>query len=159
MPDYLTSTPQDSFFGRPWRYMGGPQDPRLPGTHPELPSKVRTPDVLLRPHFASLEMLFYPEHAVAFPESDDGDVLAVEHGSRKKSKRAGCEAIYAQGRNGEATGEFGDVLTSFVTADGQVWGRPAGVTVAKDRGLLVPDDGSKTVWRVGTVGNDVARGR
>jgi glucose/arabinose dehydrogenase len=35
-----------------------------------------------------------------------------------------------------------------VTADGQVWGRPVGVAVAKDGSLLVSDDGSNIVWRV-----------
>ena len=39
--------------------MGGVQDPRQKGKHPELKDKVITPDVLLQPHDASLEMLFY----------------------------------------------------------------------------------------------------
>ncbi len=30
VPDYVTSVPQGSFFGWPWYYMGGHQDPRLP---------------------------------------------------------------------------------------------------------------------------------
>jgi len=30
-----------------------------PGKHPELQAKVITPDILVNPHFASLEMLFY----------------------------------------------------------------------------------------------------
>ena len=36
----------------------------------------------------------------------------------------------------------------FVTPDGNVWGRPVGVAVAKDGALMVTDDGSGTVWRV-----------
>ena len=50
--------------------------------------------------------------------------------------------------NGKATGEYDDFLDGFVTGDGQVWGRPVGVTVAKDGALLVTDDGSRSVWRV-----------
>jgi glucose/arabinose dehydrogenase len=42
-------------------------------------------------------------------------------------------------------------LVGFVTAEGNVWGRPVGVTVAKDGSLLVTDDGSGTVWRVAYV--------
>ena len=38
---------------------GGKQDPRHDGKHPELQSKVLTPDVLVQPHMASLEMTFY----------------------------------------------------------------------------------------------------
>jgi glucose/arabinose dehydrogenase len=50
--------------------------------------------------------------------------------------------------DGHATGEYEDFLTGFVTPDGKVWGRPVGVTVAKDGSLFVTDDGTKTVWHV-----------
>jgi glucose/arabinose dehydrogenase len=40
-------------------YIGGNQDPRHAGKHPELKSKVIAPDVLLQPHNASLELTFY----------------------------------------------------------------------------------------------------
>jgi glucose/arabinose dehydrogenase len=33
-------------------------------------------------------------------------------------------------------------------ANGQVWGRPVGVTTAADGSLLVTDDGSNSIWRV-----------
>ena len=86
VPDYVTSVPQGSFFGWPWYYMGGHQDPRLPqpcanGTGPnpglskpltaaeakdckrvDMSRKVKTPDVLVQPHMASLEMTFYPDY-------------------------------------------------------------------------------------------------
>jgi glucose/arabinose dehydrogenase len=39
-------------------------------------------------------------------------------------------------------------MTGFVTGDGDVWGRPVGVAVARDGALLVTDDQSGTVWRV-----------
>ena len=159
VPDYISSVPEDSFFGWPWWYMGGHQDPRLKGTHPELQNKVRTPDVVLQPHFASLEMLFYPEHGGQFPEQYDGDVFAAEHGSWNRSVMSGYEVIFAPMRNGHATGEYGDFLTGFTTPDGHIWGRPVGVAVAKDGSLLVTDDGSKTVWRVSYVGTGAARGR
>ena len=51
-------------------------------------------------------------------------------------------------KNGHATGEYDDFLTGFVTADGQVWGRPVGVAVANDGSLFVTDDGSRSVWHV-----------
>ncbi len=50
--------------------------------------------------------------------------------------------------NGRATGEYEDFLTGFVTENGDVWGRPVGVTVARDGALLVSDDASNTIWRV-----------
>jgi glucose/arabinose dehydrogenase len=50
--------------------------------------------------------------------------------------------------NGKPTGEYEDFLTGFVGPDDTVWGRPVGVTVARDGSLLVSEDGSGTIWRV-----------
>jgi glucose/arabinose dehydrogenase len=49
---------------------------------------------------------------------------------------------------GKTRGAYEDFVTGFVTPDGKVWGRPVGVTVAKDGSLLVSEDGDKTIWRV-----------
>ena len=45
VPDYITHVQEGGFYGWPWFYMGGHQDPRQPGKHPELQSKVIAPDV------------------------------------------------------------------------------------------------------------------
>ena len=50
--------------------------------------------------------------------------------------------------NGRAEGSYEDFLTGFVTKDGQVWGRPVGVTVAPDGALLVSDDSGNRIWRI-----------
>jgi glucose/arabinose dehydrogenase len=54
------------------------------------------------------------------------------------------------------TGEYEDFMTGFVLSDQDVWGRPVGVTVARDGSLLVTDDGNGTIWRV-TYKGDQAR--
>ena len=41
-----------------------------------------------------------------------------------------------------------DFITGFVTPDGNVWGRPVGVTVAPDGSLLMSDDGTNTIWHI-----------
>jgi glucose/arabinose dehydrogenase len=148
VPDYVTSVKEGGFYGWPWFYMGGHQDPRLPGTHPELKSKVITPDVLVQPHMASLGMTFYPTSKSNFPSQYDGDGFAAEHGSWNRAKRGGYEVIRIPMKNGKATGEYEDFLTGFVTSDGKVWGRPVGVAVGHDGALYVTDDGSRSVWRV-----------
>jgi glucose/arabinose dehydrogenase len=51
-----------------------------------------------------------------------------------------------------ASGEYQDFVTGFVTAKGDVWGRPVGVAVGSDGALLVSDDGSNTIWRVSAIG-------
>jgi glucose/arabinose dehydrogenase len=153
VPDYITHVPEGGFFGWPWWYMGGHQDPRLVGTHPELKSKVLTPDVILQPHFASLQLIFY--QGSQFPEEFHGDGFACEHGSWNRRERTGYECIRIPMRDGHATGEYEDFLTGFTVnnEDGDVWGRPVGITEAKDGSLFISDDGSGSIWRVSYVGS------
>jgi glucose/arabinose dehydrogenase len=150
VPDYVTHVQEGGFYGWPWYYMGDHQDPRHVGKHPELKGKIVVPDVLVSPHNASLGLTFYT--ARQFPEEYRGDLFAAEHGSWNRAYRTGYEVIRVPLQNGRATGEFEDFLTGFVTADGQVWGRPVGVAVATDGSLLVTDDGSSSIWRVSWVG-------
>jgi glucose/arabinose dehydrogenase len=146
VPDYVTHVKDGGFYGWPWYYIGPNQDPRHAGAHPELRDKVIVPDVLLQSHSASLEMVFYT--GAQFPSEFVGDAFAAEHGSWNRNLRTGYKVIRVLMRNGKATGEYEDFLTGFVTADGNVWGRPVGVAVAKDGALFVSDDGSNTIWRV-----------
>jgi glucose/arabinose dehydrogenase len=151
VPDYITSVREGGFYGWPWWYMGPHQDPRHQGKHPELASRVITPDVMLQPHNASLQITFYESER--FPEEYRGDLFAAEHGSWNKATRTGYEVIrIPRHRTGEASGEYQDFLTGFVLPDGQVWGRPVGVATAADGSLLVTDDGSDSIWRVDYAG-------
>lgn len=152
VPDYITHVQDGGFYGWPWWYMGGHQDPRLEGKHPELGGNVITPDVLLEPHSASLEMTFY--EGSQFPAEYQGDIFASEHGSWNRSVRVGYEVVRVPlHQTGHATGDYQDFLTGFVTQSGDVWGRPVGVAVARDGSLLVSDDGSGSIWRVSYKGN------
>jgi glucose/arabinose dehydrogenase len=150
VPDYITHIEPGGFYGWPWFYMGGHWDPRHQGKHPELKSKVITPDVLLQPHNSSLEMTFYEGNQ--FPAEYRGDIFAAEHGSWNKTVRTGYEVIRVPLQNGHANGEYEDFLTGFVTPSGDVWGRPVGVAVAQDGSLIVTDDASNTLWRVAYTG-------
>jgi glucose/arabinose dehydrogenase len=150
-PDYITHVAEGGFYGWPWWYIGSHQDPRHQGKHPELKDKVLVPDVLLQPHNASLEMIFYD--GKQFPAEFQGDIFASEHGSWNRSVRTGYEVIRVPlHQSGRASGEYEDFLTGFVVDNGHVWGRPVGVTVAPDGSLLVTDDGSKSIWRVSYTG-------
>ncbi len=146
VPDYVTHVEEGGFYGWPWFYIGGHQDPRHEGKHPELKDKVIVPDVLLQSHSASLDLAFYTGDQ--FPDEYKGDIFAAEHGSWNRARRTGYKVIRVPLKDGKATGEYEDFLTGFVTESGDVWGRPVGVTTAKDGSLLVTDDASGTVWRV-----------
>jgi glucose/arabinose dehydrogenase len=154
VPDYVTHVTEDGFYGWPWYWMGGPnggiQDPRHPGKHPELKAKVLTPDILVNPHFASLEMFFY--QGSQFPSEFKGDGFACEHGSWNRAVRAGYEVIRLPMKDGHATGEYEDFLTGFTLPNGTVWGRPVGVAQASDGSLFVSDDGSNSIWHVSYTG-------
>jgi glucose/arabinose dehydrogenase len=150
VPDYITHVQEGGFYGWPWFYFHGPagglQDPRHVGKHPELQARVLTPDILLNPHFASLEMFFYT--GSQFPAEFKGDGFAAEHGSWNRAQRSGYEVIRLPMKDGYATGEYEDFLTGFVNPDGTVWGRPVGVAQASDGSLFVSDDGSRSIWHI-----------
>jgi glucose/arabinose dehydrogenase len=146
VPDYITRVTEGGFYGWPWFYMGGTQDPRHVGEYPELKDKVLTPDVLVGCHYASLCLTFYT--GSSFPKEFKNDGFASEHGSWNRSKRVGYKVIRVVLKHGVPTGEFEDFMTGFVTPEGQVWGRPVGVTVAHDGALMVTDDASGTIWRI-----------
>ena len=151
VPDYITHVQEGGFYGWPWWYIGGHQDPRQKGKHPDLKDKVIIPDVLLQAHNASLELTFY--QGKQFPSEYQGDIFASEHGSWNKSVRAGYEVIrIPRHQSARASGEYEDFVTGFVLPNGDVWGRPVGVTVAPDGSLLVSDDGSNSIWRISYAG-------
>ncbi|WP_082907878.1 PQQ-dependent sugar dehydrogenase [Bradyrhizobium neotropicale] len=145
-PDYVTSVKEGAFYGWPWFYIGGNEDPRHAGARPDLKDKVTVPDVLVQPHSASLGMTFY--QGTQFPSEYQGDAFAAEHGSWNRSKRTGYKVIRIRMKDGKPTGEYEDFVTGFVVDDREVWGRPVGVAVAKDGALLISEDGNGTIWRV-----------
>ena len=124
VPDYVTHVQEGGFYGWPWWYMGGHQDPRHVGKHPELQSKVITPDIIVNPHFASLEMMFY--EGSQFPADFKGDGFACEHGSWNRAQRSGYEVIRLPMKNGHATGEYEDFLTGFTDRRRPGLGTPRG---------------------------------
>ena len=150
VPDYITHVEPGGFYGWPWYYIGPNQDPRHKGKRPELKDKVLVPDVLLQSHMASIDLTFYDGNQ--FPKEYHHDAFASEHGSWNRARRVGYKVIRIPMKDGKATGEYKDFLVGFVTREGNVWGRPAGVAVARDGSLMVTDDGSGTVWRVAYTG-------
>jgi glucose/arabinose dehydrogenase len=146
VPDFVTRVRDGAFFGWPWYYLGANEDPRLRGARPDLKDKVTVPDVLIQAHSASMRIAFYD--AGQFPAQYRGDAFAALHGSWNRSRRTGYKVIHVRMRDGVPTGEYEDFMTGFVINDRLVWGRPVGVTVARDGALLVSEDGNGTIWRI-----------
>jgi glucose/arabinose dehydrogenase len=100
----------------------------------------------VRSHSASLNLTFYT--ANSFPREYRHHGFAALHGSWNRKTRTGYKIIRIPTKEGEPQGYYEDFLTGFVLPDGNVWGRPVGLCVAKDGALLVSEDGNNTIWRI-----------
>jgi glucose/arabinose dehydrogenase len=146
VPDYLTSVPDGSFFGWPYSYFGLHLDERVQPQRPDLVAKARVPDYALGPHTASLGLAF--SKVAQWPAPFDNGVFIGQHGSWNRKPRSGYRVIFVPFRAGKPFGDPIDVLTGFVSADGDAFGRPVGVALDKRAALLVADDVGNIIWRV-----------
>ncbi|OAI13906.1 sorbosone dehydrogenase [Methylomonas lenta] len=146
VPDYLTSVPEGSFFGWPYSYYGQHLDQRIKPQRPELVAIARVPDYALGPHTASLGLAF--SRSASWPAPFNNGVFIGQHGSWNRKPRSGYRVIFVPFRDGKPFGEPIDVLTGFVSPDGDALGRPVGVVLDKRAALLVADDVGNTIWRV-----------
>jgi len=144
--EYATTVKDGAFYGWPWYYIGGNEDPRHEGERPDLAGKVTVPDVLMQAHSAPLNIAFY--EGGNFPAEYKGDAFVALHGSWNRGMRTGYKVVRLKFKDGKPTGEYEDFITGFVAADDVVWGRPVGVAVAKDGALILTEDGNGTIWRV-----------
>jgi glucose/arabinose dehydrogenase len=154
-PDYATRVTPGAFYGWPWYYIGDHEDPRLKGERPDLAGKIVTPDVLIQPHSAPLQISFYT--ASQFPAEYRNAPFITLHGSWNRANRTGYKVIRAIMKDGKPTGEYEDFLTGLVTSTGAVWGRPVGVATAHDGALLIGEDGNGIIWRVTYTGGTTTR--
>ncbi len=158
VPDYATRLAEGDFFGWPWLYLGDNADPRRVGERPDVVGRVRVPDVLLQAHSAALGLAFYdvsqappqvpPQSGAQFPAEYRGHAFVALHGSWNRSRPTGYKVVRIPIRDGVPTGGYEDFMTGLVADDDTVYGRPVGVTVARDGALLVGEDGNGTIWRI-----------
>ncbi|HEX2581019.1 MAG TPA: PQQ-dependent sugar dehydrogenase [Dongiaceae bacterium] len=144
-PDYATHLVQNAFYGWPWFYIGNHRDARIKGA-PDIGKHVTVPDVLLEAHGAPLGIAF--AEGEQFPEPYRGDAFVALHGSWNRGALSGYKIVRLRMDQGRPTGEYMDFLTGFILDNNHVWGRPVGVTVARDGALIVSEDGNGTVWRI-----------
>jgi glucose/arabinose dehydrogenase len=151
VPDYATSVKDGGFYGWPYSYIGQNYDPRYVGAFPELVKRAIVPDVLIPAHSAALGITFYT--GTQFPQRYRNGGFVALHGSWNRSVASGYRLAFFPMSNGRP-GPLEDFMTGFVVSDGEGgtpierWGRPVGVTVAPDGGLLVSDDGSNKIWKI-----------
>ncbi len=118
VPDYVTCVPEGGFFGWPWYYMGGHQDPRLPdpcangtGPNPQLTAPLTTMQATelqaggpvrqgahagragAAAHGLAGDDLLPASRSLSSRPAYSGDAFAAEHGSWNRANRAGYEVI------------------------------------------------------------------
>ena len=148
--DFLTRVIDGGFYGWPYSYLGGHVDDRV-ANRPDLVARAIVPDLVLGAHVAPLQFAFYEGHQ--FPDSYRLGAFISEHGSWNRRRRARYQVLFVPFRDGRPAGNPRPFLTGFVAdaAGSNVYGRVVGVATLPDGSLLVSDDGTGTIWRIGHV--------
>jgi glucose/arabinose dehydrogenase len=146
VPDYMTSVRDGGFYGWPYSYFGGHVDARVEPQRPELVAKAIVPDYALGAHTASLGLCFY--QGTALPARYAGGAFIGQHGSWNRSQPAGYKVIFVPFADGRPAGPPEEILTGFLSGEGEALGRPVGVAVDATGALLVADDVGNVIWRV-----------
>jgi glucose/arabinose dehydrogenase len=146
VPDYMTSVKDGAFYGFPYSYYGQHVDTRVKPQNPEMVAKAIPPDYALGNHTASLGLVF--NDANLFPEKYRNGAFIGQHGSWNRKPRSGYKVIFVPFSGGKPSGPPEDILTGFLSPEGDARGRPVGVTLDRAGALLVADDVGNAVWRV-----------
>ncbi len=146
VPDYMTSVRDGGFYGWPYSYFGQHVDQRVKPQQPLLVATAITPDYALGPHTASLGLAW--SAGTSLPASFANGMFIGQHGSWNRRPHSGYKVVFVPFIDGRPAGDPVDVLTGFLSADGNAFGRPVGVALDKTGALLVADDVGNAIWRV-----------
>jgi glucose/arabinose dehydrogenase len=146
VPDYITSVKDGAFYGWPYSYFGQNVVVRVEPQNPGLVAKAIAPDYAVGPHTASLGLTFAEGSTLPAPFTEGAFI--GQHGSWNRKPHSGYKVIFVPFNGGKPAGKPVDVLTGFLNADEKAQGRPVGVVIDKQGGLLVADDVGNKVWRV-----------
>ncbi len=146
VPDYLTSVKDGGFYGWPWSYYGQTVDVRVKPPRPDLVATAIKPDYALGPHTASLGLASSANNALGAPFA--GGMFIGQHGSWNRRPHSGYKVIFVPFAGQRPSGPPIDVLTGFLSEQGEAQGRPVGVAVDTRGALLVADDVGNVIWRV-----------
>jgi glucose/arabinose dehydrogenase len=146
VPDYLTSVRDGGFYGWPYSYFGRHVDARVEPQRPDLVARAIVPDYALGNHVAALGLTF--SSGDALPETYRNGAFVGLHGSWNRKPHSGYKVIFVPFTNGKPSGKPLDVLTGFLSEDGDARGRPVGVEIDRRGALLVADDVGNVIWRL-----------
>jgi glucose/arabinose dehydrogenase len=144
VPDYLTSVLDGGFYGWPYSYYGQNIDERAQPPRPDLVAKAIKPDYALGNHVAPLGLVFSENAKLPFGEG----AYVGQHGSWNRRPRSGYNVVFIPFRGGKPAGKPLEVLSGFLSPEGEAYGRPVGVAIDRRGALLVADDVGNAIWRI-----------
>jgi len=143
-PDELNRAPRPGLhFGFPYCHAGDLSDPEF-GAKRKC-SEFEPPVRKLGPHVAALGMRFYT--GTMFPQEYRNQIFIAEHGSWNRSGKIGYRVSLVTLQGNQAV-DYRPFAEGWLTAKGDVWGRPVDVLVMPDGALLVSDDKAGAVYRI-----------
>lgn len=148
VPDFFTEVKPGAFYGWPYAYIGPNEEPRRKGENPELVKKTIEPDVILAPHAAVMDFVFYT--GKQFPAKYRNGAFLAYRGSSNRAKRLGYSVMFIPFASGRPSGPPEEFLSGWMMGEDskEVWGRPVGLLQMNDGSLLVSEDGNNKIYRI-----------
>lgn len=146
VPDYLTAVREGAFYGWPYSYFGAHVDTRVKPPRPDLVATAITPDYALGSHTAPLGLAVSTGNSL--PSTFANGMFIGQHGSWNRKPPSGYKVVFVPFAKGQPNGQPIDVLTGFLSDQGDAYGRPVGVALDRTGALLIADDVGNVVWRV-----------
>jgi glucose/arabinose dehydrogenase len=142
--DELNLLEQGKDYGWPYCYDDGVPNPEF--NDPARCANSVAPALKFPPHWAPLGLLFYDR--VGFPATYQGDALVAFHGTARDQVQnlGGYLVARVHFKNGRPVG-MEDLVRGW-NANGDTWGRPAGLLLMPDGSVLISDDGSGRIYRL-----------
>ena len=119
----MTSVQDGGFYGWPYSYYGQHVDARVEPPRPDLVAKAIKPDYALGPHTASLGLAFADGK---WPAPYGEGVFIGQHGSWNREPASGYKVIFVPFAQGKPSGPPADVLTGFLSPEGDATGARSG---------------------------------
>jgi glucose/arabinose dehydrogenase len=143
--DELNAAPKAGLhFGFPYYAGGDARDPNWKNKTP--PADVTKPVAEFQAHTANLGFKFYT--GKQFPAEYQGNAVIAQHGSWNRKVLVGCQLVRVTFDAQHQVKETKPFIDGWLSAEGEVWGRPNDVLQLPDGSLLVSDDYNGVIYRV-----------
>lgn len=134
-------------YGWPQFYGDGFRDPDFMGPDTTRYRKGEVPVISLQAHSTPADMTFYRSSALG-PDWLNS-MLITYYGSRDRSQPTGFKVVRVRSEQNGANAKQADVVTGFLTDDGEQWGRPTGIAVTADgTTFYITDDRAGAIYKI-----------